>query len=340
MSDLIFAIIMVLTTSALCSMTEAALFSASVLKVRQLADAGRSAAKTLLRIRENMDQPITTLVIVNNIANILGSLYVGALASDLLGDAWLGVFSGALTLMVILFAEIIPKQVGERHSMRIALVAAGPVNGLAFIFKPAVWLVRILTAPLRRGDRGPTTDEAEIRMLAHIGHNEGQIEQDESEMIQRVFRLNDVTAAALMTPRVNLTYLYGESPLREVKDEILRSQHTRIIVAGESIDDILGFVRKDDLLAAMANDRFDEPVSRFVRETLFVPGAARADDLLKRFRRTRQHLAVVVDEFGGVSGIVTLEDVLEVLTGEIVDETDRVVDLQEDARERARRLIQ
>ncbi len=340
MSDLIIAIFVVLTASALCSMTEAALFSTSILKVRQLADSGRSAAKTLLRIRENMDQPITTLVILNNIANIVGSLYVGALASDLLGDAWLGVFSGVLTFMVVLFAEIIPKQVGERHALRIALIAAGPVNGLALIFKPAVWLVRILTAPLRRGDRGPTTDEAEIRMLAHIGHNEGQIEQDESEMIQRVFRLNDVTAAGLMTPRVNLTYLYGESPLREVKDEILRSQHTRIIVAGESIDDILGFVRKDDLLAAMANDRFDEPVSHFVRETLFVPGAARADDLLKRFRRTRQHLAVVVDEFGGVSGIVTLEDVLEVLTGEIVDETDRVVDLQEDARERARRLIQ
>ncbi|MBX7058383.1 MAG: hemolysin family protein [Leptospirales bacterium] len=337
MTDLILATMLVLVASAACSMTEAALFSASIHRVRQRAEAGSSTARVLLAIRERMDGPITTLVILNNIANILGSLYVGALAAEKLGEAWLGAFSGGLTFLVVLFAEIVPKQLGERYAMPIGMLTARPVQLLTVLFVPAVWLVRLLTSPLRRGAPAPTTDEAEIRMLAHIGHNEGQIEQDESEMIQRVFRLNDTTAKALMTPRVSLTRLDGRETLRKARESILRSQHTRIVVCGESVDDVIGIVRKDDLLAALAADRFEETVASFARDPIFVPGSARADDLLATFRRTRQHLAVVVDEYGGLSGVVTLEDVLEVLTGEIVDETDRVVDLQEEARQRGRR---
>jgi CBS domain containing-hemolysin-like protein len=264
---------------------------------------------------------------------------VGAIAAGVLGDQWLAVFSGILTFLVIIFSEIIPKTLGERYSERIALIVARPVSTLAWLFTPLVWAIERLTAPITKGKRLPTTNEAEIQLLAKIGQQEGIIESDESEMIQRVFRLNDATAGSLMTPRVNITYLHGDATLDEAKEDILGSQHTRIIVINESIDDVLGIALKDELLAAMIAGKFDQPVADFTREARVVPESVRADKLLEVFRQTRQHLAVVIDEFGGVAGVVTLEDVLEVLTGEIVDETDRVVDLQEEARQRSRKFF-
>ncbi|MCG8349524.1 MAG: hemolysin family protein [Chloroflexales bacterium] len=339
MLELFTAVLIVLGSSALCSGSEAALFSVSLVRVRQLAQSNSSAAQTLLKIRENMSRPIATIVILNNIANIVGSIAVGAIAATALGDQWLAVFSGMLTFLVIIFSEIIPKTLGERYSERIALIVARPVATLAWLFTPLVWAIERLTSPITKGKRLPTTNEAEIKLLAKIGQQEGIIESDESEMIQRVFRLNDATAGSLMTPRVNITYLHGDATLAEAKDDILGSQHTRIIVINESIDNVLGIALKEELLAAMIAGKFDQPVANVTRGARVVPESVRADKLLEVFRQTRQHLAVVIDEFGGVAGVVTLEDVLEVLTGEIVDETDRVVDLQEEARQRSRKFF-
>lgn len=337
MTELLMAVFVVLMSSALCSGSEAALFSVPLLRVRQLAESDAPAALALLKIRENMSRPIATIVILNNIANIVGSIVVGGLATRVLGSQWLGLFSGLLTFLVIVFSEIMPKTIGERYAERIGLAVARPVLALAYLFTPIVWLIERLTAPFTQGRKLPTTDEAEIRLLARIGSQEGIIESDESEMIQRVFRLNDTTAADLMTPRVNITYLHADDSLGEAKEDILESEHTRIVVIGAAIDDVSGITLKDELLAAMVAGLYDQPIATFMRKAQFVPESIRADRLLEALRQTRQHLAVVIDEFGGLAGVVTLEDVLEVLTGEIVDETDTVVDLQEDARRRGGR---
>ena len=191
-----------------------------------------------------------------------------------------------------------------------------------------------------REKTSPTTNEAEIQFLARIGYQEGVIEDDEAEMIQRVFQLNDLNAANLMTPRVIVTYLRGELTLTEAKDEILNSQHTRIIVVEDSLDRVIGVALKQDLLAAMVEDKSDRQIANLVRPVHYVPETVRADKLLKTFQSTHEHLFVVLDEYGGVSGVVTLEDVLEVLTGEIVDETDRIIDLQEIARKRRKNMLQ
>lgn len=334
MTELATVILIVLISSALCSGSEAALLSAPLVRVRQLAESRQPAALALLRIRENMSRPIATIVIMNNIANIVGSILVGNIATRVLGSQWLGIISGIMTFMVIIFSEILPKMVGERHAERIGLVVARPVLWLAYLFTPLVWIIERLTLPFTRGDRLPTTNEAEIRLLAHIGSQEGIIESDESEMIQRVFRLNDLTANDILTPRVNLTYLQGEKMLGQVKDDILTSQHSRIIVIGESLDDVQGIVYKNELLAAMVDGKYDQPVVALAHEAQFVPESLRADRLLERIQQTRKHLMVVVDEFGGTSGVVTLEDVLEVITGEIVDETDTVINLRHGIRRR------
>ena len=338
MLRLFLAIFLVLLSSAICSGSEAALFSISLIKVRQLAQSKNKSSLALLNIRKNMSRPIASIVILNNIANIVGSIVVGNITTSVLGSEWLGLCSGILTFLVIIFSEIIPKTLGERHSEKISLFVAQPVLLLARMLTPLIWLIEKITSPFTKGGTKFTTNESEIRLLAQIGHQEGVIEEDESEMIQKVFQLNDKAAYELMTPRVIITYLKGELTLGEARDTIINSQHSRIIIIGETKDDIIGFALKDELLMAIIAGKYQDNILKFAHKIQFVYKLERADKLLLTFQKSRQHLAVVVDEYGGVLGVITLEDILEVLTGEIVDETDRAVDLQELARKRRKNI--
>ncbi len=340
MLQLIFVVIFVISGSALCSGIEAALFSVSTLKVRQLAQSKNPSAVALLAIRENMNRPIATIVVINNIFNIVGSIITGNIAREVLGDTWLGVFSGILTFMIIIGAEIIPKTVGERYAETISLLIAIPLAALTLIFTPLVWVLENVTAPFTKGKKQPTTNKAEIMLLADIAHQEGIIERDEAQMIQRVFQLNELTAADLMTPRTILTYLRGNLTLAEAKADIISSQHTRIIVINETIDEVIGVALKQNLLTAMVEGRKTQKIGTLTRKVGFVPETIRADRLMRNFLEAREHLAVVVDEYGNVSGVITLEDVLEVITGEIVDETDKTIDLQAIARKKRERMLQ
>ena len=339
MLALVVAVLIVISGSALCSSVEAALFSVSTLKARQLAQSKNPAAVALLAIRDRMNRPIATIVILNNIFNIVGSIAIARIAEVVLGNTLLGVFSGLLTFLIIIFGEIIPKTLGERYSQPLALLAALPVTALTFIFTPIVWVMEKATAPFTRKEKLPTTNESEIMLLAKIGYQEGIIEDDEAEMIQRVFLLNDLTASDLMTPRTAVTYLQGNRSLAESRVDIANSQHTRIIIIEESLDRVIGLALKDELLTAMVEGKRDRKIAEFTRKVRFVPETIRADRLLKSFQKSRSHLVVVVDEYGTVSGVVTLEDVLEILTGEIVDETDRIIDLQAAARNRLARML-
>ncbi|EGJ29627.1 MULTISPECIES: hemolysin family protein [Moorena] len=340
MFEVIIAVLIVLLGSAICAMAETALFSVPIVKVRQLAQSNKPTPLALLAIRKNMNRPIATIVILNNTFNIVGSIVIGSLAARVLGEAWLGVFSGLFTFLIIVFGEIVPKTLGQIYAQNIALLVALPVRFLTVVFTPLVWLMEKITAPFTKGQKLPTTNEAEIRFLAKVGYQEGVIEDDEAEMIQRVFQLNDLTASDLMTPRILTTYLHGNTTLADAKPSIIASPHTRMPVVEDSIDKVIGIALKDELLTAIIEEKHNQPLASLIRKVRFVPETVRADKLLKTFQQTREHLMVVLDEYGGVSGVVTLEDVLEVLTGEIVDETDRNIDLQAIARKRREKMLQ
>ena len=340
MLKLAIAVLIMLLGSAICSGTETALLSVPILKARQLAQSRKPRAMALWAIRQKINRPIATIVILNNLFNIVGSIVIGSIAAEEFGDTLLGIFSGILTFLVIVFAEILPKTLAEQYAQPIALMVAIPMKGLTWIMTPFVWSLEHITAPFVRGTLHPTTNETEIKLLASIGYQEGIIEEDEAEMIRRVFRLNDITAADIMTPRVQLTYLSGDETIASLSSEILHSQHSRILVIEGDIDHVQGIVLKYELLSALIEGDSTQPVSQLMRPVRFISETERADQLLQQFQSIREHLAVVVDEYGGVSGVVTLEDVLEELTGEIVDETDRNVDLQAIARRRRKRLLQ
>ncbi len=332
-------VVIVLCGSAFCSFTETVLLSISEIKVKQWAQSKKMTALALLKIKKKMTRPIATIVILNNIFNIVGSIMIGSLATEILGDTWLGVFSGLLTFLIIIFAEILPKTIGQKYAENFALFLALPVQFLTLILTPLVWLMEKITEPLTQGKVLPTTNEMEIILLTSIGSNEGVIEADEAEMINRVFHLNDLSAADLMTPRIIITYLKGDSILKECQDFIIKSEHSRILIVQDSIDDVIGIGFKNELLTAIIQGRQEEKVANLVRGANFVPETIRADHLLKHFQEIHQHLMVVIDEYGGVSGVVTLEDVLEVLTGDIVDETDKIISLREIAKKKRERLL-
>ena len=338
MEILLIAALIVILISALCSGTEAALFSVPIMKVRQMVDEQngvvkrRRGTRSLLMIREKMSRPISMIVIVNNVANIVGTTVVTILATKIYESFWVGVVSGSLTFMVIIFAEIIPKTIGEKHNLKISLFMAKPVLFFTKILTPLIWIVEIITRPFTGKDRLIlSTDEREIRFMAQLGEEEGVIEADELEMLHGVFQLNDMDARALMTPRISLTCIDGDAPIQSVIDDVIGTQHSRIVIIGESRDEILGVVLKSVLLIAMIKGKGEEKVRLHGYKPVEVMHDMKADEVLPIFQKSRQHLAIVRDEFGGVDGVVTLEDIVEELTGEIVDETDMDEDMREAA---------
>lgn len=329
----------VILGSAFCSLSETVLLSVSEIRVRQWALSKKPPALALLKIKLKINRPIATIVILNNIFNIVGSILIGGTVSQQLGDRWLGIFSAILTFLIIIFAEILPKTLGQRYADSLSLSIALPVKYLTIMFVPLVWLLEKVIQPLTKGAVLPTTNETEIKFLTRIGKTEGVIEADEAEMINRVFHLNDLSAVDLMTPRVLITYLKGDLTLEECQEAIIKSEHTRILIVQDSIDDVIGIALKHELLTAIIQGKKSEKIADLARQANFVPEMMRADYLLKNFQDIRQHLMVVSDEYGGVAGVVSLEDVLEILTGDIVDETDKTINLQEIARRKRERLL-
>lgn len=333
MGTLVSAVLVVLIGSALCSGSEAAVLSVSQVRARHLAEVAGHRGRALWAIKQRIARPISAIVVLNNVFNIVGSIAVGVIATATFGERSVGIVSGVLTFLVIVFAEIMPKTVAERYAERVSLWVALPVRAVTALLTPLVVVLETLMRPLTRGDRAPTTDEGEIRLLIDLGRSEGMLEDHEVTMIQRVFQLNDRIARDLMTPRTAVTWLDASTRVRDVREEILASEHSRIVVAERDLDNATGIALRHDLLAALLEDP-DRTVGELAREAMAVPWVLRADQLLPVFRQAQEHLALVIDEHGGTMGVVTLEDVIEVLTGPILDETDRRADLQAYARAR------
>ena len=331
MSQLITTIVIIVLGAAFCAGLEAAFFTVTLSTARILKEQKKSGSSSLLKIKEGMHRTIITLVILNNAITIIGSIYIGHLSTELYGSAIIGIMSAILTVVIIFFGEIIPKMIGENYAKSISRSFAPFVLLITRIFTPITYLIELLTKRFMKKDR--VISEEELRMLTRMGEAEGSIEHDEQELIQRVFTLNDLTAKDIMTPRTVVEALPANATVREVAVVILHKPYSRYPVYEDSMDKIVGVVQTSVLLTALAKDNDNELVSHFMTSPLFVTEKKRVDDLMGLFLSKRSHIAVVQDEFGGTTGVVTFEDVLEQLVGEIVDETDEVVDLQTLARD-------
>lgn len=321
MVTLIFSVIVIIVLDSLVSASEAAIFSVSVNRAKFLAEKSKMA-KVLLSLKERMERPLTTLIALSNLITIAGSTLTGVLVFKTLGEEWVGIFAAGLTFLIMVVAEIIPKRLGERYAEPVALAGAVPLFVVSKIFTPITWFIGMVTAPfIRRRKRGSLSEDY-IAFLARQGALEGIIEKYEGELIQKIFKLNDITAARIMTPKSSVFFLDGRKTVGELESEIYRSIHSRMPVYSGDVNRVVGMAHQRDLLRALARGKRDTLISQLARPALVVSEDREGDELLRDFQKTQKHLAVVVNDKKEVVGVVGLEDVLEELVGEIIDEKE------------------
>lgn len=323
--------------SAFCSLCEAVLYSLPATHIAKLREEGHPAGERLERLRDQIDQPITAILTVNTVANTAGAAVAGSLATKALGDGNVIVFSAALTIAILLFSEIVPKTIGVVHTRLLAPFLALPLSAMVWVLKPVILLIGFVTR-LISSEQSDGVSQEEIASLARLGRRSGAIDAGEAAVIQNILHLPNVPARRIMTPRTVVFALSGESTVAEA---VLRKElmvHSRVPVYHGRVDDIVGMVFRRDVLAAEDETML---INQLMRPVEFVGHQEPVDRTLELMLEHKRHMLVVVDEFGGFAGVVSLEDILEEILGEeIVDEFDQVADLRALAIERRTAALQ
>ena len=321
---LVTSVTVALAVSFLCSIFESVLLSISPARVEGMVAEGRRSGLLLREFKSNIDVPIAAILIVNTIAHTIGATIAGASYVEVFTEQSLWIFSLVFTLAVLLLTEIIPKTLGVTFSAQLAKPVAYAIHYLTRILNPLVAVASAISRSLR-GDREATvTSIEEIRLLTAIGRNEGVVGARAAGIIDGATRLHKLDAADVLLPRSRVVMLSASMDRDEVLKIIRESGHSRFpFTPTGQPDDISGVVLAKELLFAIYDHPDPVPWSEVVRDTLFIPETKPLNELLQVFRTARKHIAVVVDEYGDTQGIVTLEDVLEELVGEIDDESDR-----------------
>ncbi len=323
------AILGVLTLfSAFFSGVEAAFLSLNRLKIRRLVESRKKNAHVVKELKDDSHRLIITLLVGNNLVNIGASALATALALSMFGSLGIGIATGVMTFIVLIVGEILPKSIALHHPEGICLAVARPIRAFKTILFPVVivldFITRKLMGSLGKGDVKPLITEEELKTFVEIGEEIGSIEADEREMIHNIFKLNDIEAREIMTPKINMESIDGDLSLRAALDFIISSRHSRIPVYEDNPDRIIRILNIRDTLRFMKDQNLDVRLKNIGNEPLFVPETKEVDELLREMQKTITHIAVLVDEYGAVSGIVTIEDILEEIVGEIYDETDLI----------------
>lgn len=329
--------------SFLCSIMEAVLLSITPSYVAALEDRDAAAGARIRELKADIDRPLAAILTLNTFAHTLGAAGAGAQATVVFGSAWIGAFSVALTLVILVASEIVPKTLGAVYWRQLASPVARLLKPTIWILYPLVVVSQALTKLLARGDTGARVSRAELAALARLGVEEGVFEKQESRILQSLLRFNQLTARDVMTPRTVMVAFPRDTPLTEITDRELPFSRIPLFERDRDRDHITGFVLKSDVLAALADDRHDATAGELERPILTVPDTLPLPRLFERLMERQEHIAIVVGEYGGTAGLATVEDVVETLLGmEIVDEADTEQDMQAAARaqwrERAARL--
>jgi CBS domain containing-hemolysin-like protein len=300
-----------------------------------LKKSGHSSAEHLQNLRSDIEKPITAILTLNTIANTIGASVAGAAAAKLFGDENLMLFSAAFTLSILIFSEILPKTIGVAYAFKLAPIITSPLRAMVYLLTPIVWLSRSMTTLLPQKVE-ETISSQELQTIAALSRQSGDIEENEAQVINNILDLKDKIVRQVMTPRTvtfsineHITVGNAMATLTEL------SSHSRIPIYNREPDNVTGIVMRKDILQAAAEKKDKLTLARFKRPAHFVPETAPLNRILIDFFDRRQHLFIVVDEYGTMTGVVSMEDVLEEIVGrEIIDESDKTKDMRELARSR------
>lgn len=333
-----------LVFSFICSVAEAVLLSITPSYIEKLRASEPKRAEVLKGLRQdNVDRSLAAILTVNTIAHTVGAIAAGAQATVVFGSAWIGVFSGAMTLAILFLSEIIPKTIGAVYWPHLVGPTAFFIRASIRLLYPLIWLSEGLTRLIAHGKSVHLFSRDEFLAMTTIGERSGEIQAHEARIVRNLIRFSSLKAEDIMTPRTVVAALQADISVSEAAKAILETVFSRLPVYGQDIDDIIGVVLRDEVLALAAGREGAAGLDTVMRDIRRVAAGMSLPDLLEHFLDSRQHIALVVDDYGGTKGIATLEDVIEALLGmEIMDEMDNVEDMRILARRqwlvRARKL--
>lgn len=323
----IVSVIFLLAGSAFCSASETALSTVSTIRLKNLVEDGNEKAKRALTIAEDYDKFLTTILVGNNIVNIASASLATVIATNLVGAAYGPVVSTiAMTIIVLIFGEILPKSYAKANSEKVALLFSGVISFLIKLLKPIVWVflqIKKLTLSKEPAEAQPYVTENELKYIIETIEGEGVLEKQESDLVQSALDFDEITAQEILTPRVDLTAINISDTPEEVYETVSEGHYSRIPVYEKSIDSIIGILYVREYLLALSAGKQPE-LRSLLHECPFVHKTMKISLLLNELKRSKTHLAVVTDDYGGTMGIVTMEDILEELVGDIWDESDEV----------------
>lgn len=338
LESLIISVSLAIIISALCSICEAVLYSLSSSQVELIRKTGSRSGAILADLRTDIEEPITAILTLNTIANTVGAAIAGAAAAKLFGDQNVYLFSGAFTLAILIFSEIIPKTLGVSYAYRLAPYISYPLHWMVIVLKPIVYVCRKITGLISSSRDEDIISAEELQTIAALSRESGHLAEEQEKVISNIIELKNKTVRDVMTPRT-VTFSLDES--QSVHDAMQKakrlSSHSRVPLYLEDPDNVTGMVLRKDVLLAAAEQKTHLPLHHLKIPVHFVPEFMPLNLVLIDFYDKRQHLFVVVDEYGSVTGVISLEDVLEEIVGEeIIDESDRTKDMRELARRRTR----
>lgn len=332
---LLFYIGIALGISFLCSVLEAILLSTSIAHVEMELENGKRSAELMQQHKADVERPISAILTLNTVAHTVGAAGAGAEAVAIFGDAWFGVISAVLTVLILVFSEIIPKTIGATYWKQLNGFAAYTIQWLVWLLFPAVWLLEKTTQLLKNSEEIPTISRLEIQAMARLGASEGALVEREDRILRNLFHLERVQVETIMTPRTVVLAFPNTMTVSEVLDLHSTIPYSRIPIYKESMDDIEGFVLRTDIYQTFAMSDPNTTLGELKRQIAAVPETNSLASVFDEFITKQEHILLVIDEYGGTAGILTMEDAIETLLGiEITDESDLVADLRKMAEQR------
>lgn len=328
-SDIIMGVVIIILVllSGFFSATETAFSFVNKIRIQQKVENGSKKAKTTLYVINNFDNALTTILVCNNIVNLSCSSIATVLCMNLFGDIGSAVATGATTLLVLTFGEVMPKCLAKEHCDSFSMATAGFLRALMFILTPIVFIfMKLKTLAIKiAGSSGntPSVTENELKFIVESIEEEGVLEESESEMVRSALDFDEKIAEEILTPRVDVTFISTDNTQDEIKEIIIENRYSRIPVYDGTVDNIVGVLHTRDYLEALADGKAPA-VREIMAPPYFVFKTQKLSKILSAFKRTKMHIAIVTDEYGGTLGIVTMEDLLEEIVGEIWDEDEEI----------------
>lgn len=328
---LVLYMLLALVISHVCSILESVLLSTPMSYVNTLELQGKKGVKLLKKIKGSQDRPICAILVINTIANTVGASLVGSEATGIFSSTGVGIISGIFTFCVLFFSEIIPKTIGATYWRKLALPASRIIHFFIFLTYPLVIIIERFQHLISRGASQVSVSREDVAAMVTTGAEEGVLEKDENKMIQNLLKLDQFTAHQIMTPSSVVTMAESSQTIHDFYHSDEFGQFSRIpLYEAENDEYITGYVLKQEILERLAEDKFDIRLKELERPILSFLENETVSNIWERLLETKEHISVIIDEYGSMRGIVTMEDVIETMLGyEIVDEKDEVVDMQE-----------